>query len=217
VETYLSEVRSKKSATNIGQQLFSLLLRPLSGAESKLRLIIVPDEKLNLLPFDSLTNPRAQYLLDSHIVSYAPSATVLYLIREAKRPHPAALTFLGIGAVPYQKSLASLAMNAKAGPWAHGLISDPFELNGNPLPDLPSTLDEVKGAGEIFGRSSVLLLGADATETAFKSEPLDRFRIIHIAVHAIASPKFPDRAALVLGGDPVASKNSITLRKMQLP
>src|SRR5262249_11375659 len=65
-----------------------------------------------------------------------------------------------------------------------------------------STLDEIKGAGEIFGRSSALLLGADGTEAAFKSEPLDRFRIVHIAAHAIASPTFPDRAALVLSRDP---------------
>src|SRR5207249_10730882 len=54
VETYLSEIRSKKSPANTGEELFSLLLRPLPGAESKLRLIIVPDGKLNLLPFDSL-------------------------------------------------------------------------------------------------------------------------------------------------------------------
>ncbi len=29
----------------------------------------------------------------------------------------------------------------------------------------------------------------------------ERYRIIHLAVHGIASPKFPDRAALVLAED----------------
>ena len=33
------------------------------------------------------------------------------------------------------------------------------------------------------------------------AETLDRFRIIHIAAHGIASAKFPDREALVLGED----------------
>ena len=63
--------------------------------------------------------------------------------------------------------------------------------------------DEVRSAGEIFGKSSVLLLGADATEGAFKAEPLDSFRIIHIAAHGIGTMNFPDRAALVLGRDPM--------------
>lgn len=61
---------------------------------------------------------------------------------------------------------------------------------------------EVRADGKIFGSSSVLLLGRDATDAAFKAEPLDRFKIIHTAAHGIASPIFPDRAALILTEDP---------------
>jgi CHAT domain-containing protein len=52
-------------------------------------------------------------------------------------------------------------------------------------------------------------LGQDATEAAFKSQPLADFKIIHIAAHGIASPKFPDRAALVLGTDPKAGEDGL--------
>jgi len=46
------------------------------------------------------------------------------------------------------------------------------------------------------------LLGADATETAFKSSPLVDFKVIHIAAHGFADTQFPERSGLVLGVDP---------------
>ena len=48
-----------------------------------------------------------------------------------------------------------------------------------------------------------------ATEAAFKAQPLANFEIIHIAAHGIASPKFPDRAALVLGSDPRSGEDGL--------
>ena len=53
------------------------------------------------------------------------------------------------------------------------------------------------------------MLGTNATETAFKAEPLADFEIIHIAAHGIASAKFPDRAALVLGTDPKSGEDGL--------
>ena len=58
---------------------------------------------------------------------------------------------------------------------------------------------EVSSAGKIFGSSSVRLLGPETTEATFKSEPRNWFRIIYIAAHGLANPKYPDSAALVLG------------------
>ena len=46
----------------------------------------------------------------------------------------------------------------------------------------------------------MLLLGDDATESAFKKE--SNHRVIHLAVHAIANETRPERAALVLLSDP---------------
>jgi CHAT domain-containing protein len=56
---------------------------------------------------------------------------------------------------------------------------------------------------------SVLLLDANATESKFKSEPLANFKILHFAVHGVASPQFPDRAALILGRDPKSNDNGL--------
>jgi CHAT domain-containing protein len=44
-------------------------------------------------------------------------------------------------------------------------------------------------------------MGKDATETAFKKEPLDQFRVLHLAVHGFADTQYPERSALVLAAD----------------
>ncbi len=83
---------------------------------------------------------------------------------------------------------------------------DPFDLGGARLQGIPRARDEVNAASEVLGVGSRLLLGRDATEAAFKSQPLANFEIIHIAAHGIASTKFPGRAALVLGNDVVVER-----------
>jgi len=53
------------------------------------------------------------------------------------------------------------------------------------------------------------LLGKDATETAFKKQPLDQFRILHLAVHGFADAQYPERSALVLGTDPQSADDGL--------
>ncbi len=81
-------------------------------------------------------------------------------------------------------------------------------MAGARLQDIPSTRDEVIAASQVF-REKRLLLGPEATEAAFKAQPLADFEIIHIAAHGIAAAKFPDRAALVLGRDPKSGEDGL--------
>jgi CHAT domain-containing protein len=46
-----------------------------------------------------------------------------------------------------------------------------------------------------------LLLGNQATETEFKRQQLEQFRILHLAAHGFADTEFPERSGLVLGTD----------------
>src|SRR5437588_11716771 len=83
------------------------------------------------------------------------------------------------------------------------------DLSGIGLHDLPETREEVEEIGKIVGPDSVLLLGKDATETAFKKEPLDQFRVLHLAVHGFADTQYPERSALVLGTDPKSGDDGL--------
>jgi len=208
VRRYLDEIKSKKQAISTGRELYDLLIKPIPKQAIKLRLIIVPDGVLHLLPFDSLADESGRYLVASHIVTGAPSATVLYLIRASTPVAQPKLTFLGVGDVHYQQP--QLATNKSNGDGtAENDSRALFDLSGNPLQDLPKTRDEIVEAGKIFATKSVELLGGDATEAAFKAEPLDQFRIIHIAGHGIANTKFPERSALVLGEDPKKQEDGL--------
>jgi CHAT domain-containing protein len=59
-----------------------------------------------------------------------------------------------------------------------------------------------------------VLLGRDATETAFKAQPVSQYSIIHLAVHAIADSRYPDRSALVLAPDQPPEDGLLQVREI---
>lgn len=201
IAAYRKQVLTRTGTIPASRTLYADLIGPLPPLALKVRLIVVPDGKLNLIPFDALVNGDGHYVLDTHVITYAPSATVLRLTEDIKVVTGKPLAFLGVGGVQYRVNVADASPAGKPAPEGAATVSNPFDPNSEPLRDLPGSLDEVTAAGRIFGGSSVLLLGPNATDEAFKAEPLDRFKIIHIAAHAVASRRFPDRAALVLGED----------------
>jgi CHAT domain-containing protein len=86
-----------------------------------------------------------------------------------------------------------------------------YDVSGAHLYRLPGSRQEVIAAEQSLNHPdrSVALLGPDATESKFKSQPLGNFRILHFAVHGLSDPQFPDRAALVLGRAPNTSDDGL--------
>jgi CHAT domain-containing protein len=64
-------------------------------------------------------------------------------------------------------------------------------------------------ASRFENASNALLIGAGATESAFKRANLDERAIIHLAVHAVADEKHPQHAALILVGDAASGDDGI--------
>jgi CHAT domain-containing protein len=198
VDQFLKAVRSKKSEKEPGGELFSTLIEPtLAGLKSQTRLIVVPDGSLHILPFDALRDPNGGFVLESHIVTYAPSATVLALLRQAPHADQAKMNFLGVGGVAY--SGAALLTASRSPTSDSGAGADFFGVDTVSFSPLPGSKQEVASVAGIVPEPSRLLIDGSATEANFKSLPLADFRVIHLAVHGVASPEFPDRAALVLG------------------
>jgi len=173
---YLDKLKAKERASDEARHLYDVLLGGLPRLQDAKQLIIVRDGQLHLVPFDALVEPSGRYVVESRAVVYAPSATSFFLLRTTSTRKSSAQGLLAIGGVPYQQSGARLG-------------------------DLPSSRDEaVNAAAALPNRSNTLLLGNEATETAFKKS-VDH-RIIHLAVHAIANDTSPDRAAFILLSDP---------------
>jgi CHAT domain-containing protein len=183
-----------------------MLLHPVVDQRRETALIVVADGKLNLLPFDALRDSEGSYVLESRVVTYAPSATVLYLLRESSPTQPAMRNFLGVGGVAYSGSGTSGKENQA--PAANG-VADFFGLDSVTFPDLPGSTQEVVGSAGIVGGTKELLLEGKATEAEFKAQPLSEFQIIHLAVHGLANAEFPDRAALVLGSSSASGEDGL--------
>jgi CHAT domain-containing protein len=169
----------------------------------------IGDGKLNLLPFDALRDSEGRYVLESHIVTYTPSATVLYLLRDHRASGRATRDFLGVGGVIYSSPTETIKASVGSASPKANVLADFFGLDAVTFPNLPgSTQEVVEPAGVVRG-SKQLLLERDATEAAFKAIPLSDFRILHLAVHGVANTAFPDRAALVLGRSPNSGEGGL--------
>lgn len=189
VVQYRSELMAKKADPTLGQRLFESLLADVPEFKLKPDLIVVPDGDLNLLPFAALMN-GGQYVLASHVVSVAPSGTVFDLLRHrpARNDQEASLPFLGVAAwTARTRSETLLALVRRA-------VSEPERRQ---FVALPESRYEVESVADDLPGPDTVLLGSRATETAFKQLPLNRYRVIHLALHGYVDPEFPDRSALV--------------------
>ncbi len=187
---------SPSASKQASSLLFRKLLAPLPEVSAKSKVIVVPDGPLHTLPFDMLTRPDGSAFASRATVTLAPSASVWHALRtrdETIRPLP----LLALGDVPYGNLPKSLNPSRAAGI---------FDAKTVPLLEpLPASRSEVERAMSIAGPQAIALLGRDASETSFKQQPLAKFDVIHLAVHAFADPKQPQRGALMLA--PAESAN----------
>jgi len=136
-------------------------------------------------------------LVSSRTVTYAPSATSLYLVNSAPR-QPAQHTFLGVGGIPYEQNAELIKLATM-----RGYVS-------SPLVNLLASKGEVLAAQASFrSDSDTILLGPGATKSAFERSALDQYSIIHLAVHAVANEKHPERAAIILLSDSSSGDDGI--------
>jgi CHAT domain-containing protein/tetratricopeptide (TPR) repeat protein len=166
----------------------------LTGNECQ-RLFIVPDGKLNALPFDALVvegGARPKYLVDvGPPTIYAPSATVLVNLatRQASKPAGAqpvltvadAIYQPGAGVTGAPETGDELLASARARYWD----------GSGPLNRLPYTATESNWVAKNFkqhGIAAAGLRGALATEANVRANAKDR-QILHFACHGLVDQK----------------------------
>ncbi len=197
VSEYLKTLKTKGTSKQEGARLYTTLLKGIPEASTKVRLIVVPDGPLHLLPFEALVDGAGHYMVSSHTITYAPSATALYLMHSIPPSETAQRALLGVGGVPYDQTpeLNKLAI-------LRGYTS-------GALTNLPASKDEVLAAEAAIGNGTdILLIGPGATKSAFEHN-IDLYAIIHLAVHGFANVKHPDRAALILLSDQQSGDDGI--------
>jgi CHAT domain-containing protein len=171
----LAMKRSVASLKLQGRQLYQVLLQPFDAQLASVRkLIIVPDNALAYLPFETLVADRSPtgggkgsntyFLVERFAVAYAPSASALAAVR-AIDSHAGSRGIIAFGDPVYsgpgsEKTAGSVASRL-------GYYTERgFDLRG-----LPYTRNEVTSIGALFPVTErEVFLGANANEETVKSE-----------------------------------------------
>lgn len=198
---YRAEILHKKEDPGTAQRLFDSLLGQIPEFRKRQTVIIVPDGSLHLLPFAALAD-QGQYLVALHRVTVAPSGTVLHILRHRTNQKPGEeLPYLGVAAWTtrprtHTTILASI-IRSVSGPERSELVA------------LPESQHEVETISSDLPSPNTILLGTRATETNFKHLPLNRYNVIHLALHGYVDPEFPDRSALIFAPEQEPTDDSL--------
>ena len=142
-------------------------------------------------PLTPFITPSGDYLINTHLVDYSPSATVTWILRKLPPERSRTLRLLAIGDAPQFSTDLPIALPP-------GVAS-----TGNlpPLIRLPGSRAEVLAIAKALSNSSEIVtqLGREVTEASVKAFALPNFDIIHFAVHGTSDAMFPARSALLLG------------------
>jgi CHAT domain-containing protein len=199
VDRYQTAVHAELDAKPQGQALYDVILKPVLSKRNQEKVIVVADGSLYSVPFAAVTDDQNQYLLESRTISYSPSGTVFELMRARSASVPREL--LAVGDVDYgnrfQAGFDELFREVKV------LRSDKFE-------NLPGTGDEVTAVqSALKDVKGVVLSKKNATEGNFKSDAVKPLAVIHLALHAVADTKYPDRSALVFAPDTKSGEDGL--------
>ena len=162
VDRFTTELRAGKGGqSDSADRLRAAVLTPIAAWQAASRIIIVPDGKLNILPFNSLLNDKAK----GKVVTIVPSASVLALLRRASSESVPTARCSLIGGVPYDQMFSAPAPTTVAtrSDESRGLhdLTRPAKLGALLLAET-----EVQTAARLLGPKSVVLTGERATESA---------------------------------------------------
>lgn len=202
VRRLLAAIESGDKVTSLARSLGDALLTPAldSLGANVTRLVIVPDGVLHRVPFDALRLRDGRAALERFEISLAPSAAVVALLW--KRGPPSA------PAPPRVLAFGDPAFNAERVTTELQLASRDARTTRDG--DSPATFMRLPESGreaEIaasYGRGSVARLHDEATASYLLHAPLESFRVLHFATHALVDERSLLKSAVVLapsGGD----------------
>ncbi|HET9726056.1 MAG TPA: CHAT domain-containing protein, partial [Gemmatimonadales bacterium] len=151
------------------------------------RLIIVPDGPLHRVPWDLLRLPDGARVIERYAVSVAPSAAIVAALwRRPREPADAAqpARLLAFGDPVFA---------ARRG------ASDPLD-DMRSLPRLEASGREARLVSR-YAPGATVRLRRDASATFLEHAPLDQYRVIHFATHAVVDDRSTARTALALAAD----------------
>ena len=179
---YQSDKDYVLAATRLHHQLF-----PKRLPHSTTKLIIIPDGRLGVIPFEALlTKP-----VKAEAINYS---TLPYLINEF------AISY-NFSATLYQQNKAKKELTTNPSI----VLTAPVSFDkGSTLPGTKKEVNEIEKAFKNKNCKTFKLLEEDASETTIKSDEIKNYDILHFATHGVVDERTPQFSQLFLKKD---SKN----------
>jgi CHAT domain-containing protein len=210
---YQARVRKLDRAYRFhGQQLSRFLLEGIPPSGPK-RILVVPDESLQYIPFAALPLPGSaagkDLLVNEFEVDVLPSASVLGILRKTtgKRAPPAATA--AIFADPVFEPDDERVSTRRSGP-RRSYEDRPASLNrairdigrSQYIARLPASRDEANAIASVLRsgdpQAVQVALDFDASRAHVLTDGLTRFRLVHFATHGIVDARQPEMSGLIL-------------------
>jgi len=182
----------------LGQTLYKELIEPgLKEIGSVRRIIIVPDDILSLLPFETLvlnSGNTNRWLIQDYEIAYTPSLSSLRYLEKRKNSGPKPTHDLLAFGDPYYGPNEDSSQSANP----EGFFS------GEPVSfeRLHYAGRELQSVAALFKpRRETIFRRQEASEDNVKSASLADYKIIHFASHGLIDDQRPGRSAVILSLD----------------
>jgi CHAT domain-containing protein len=179
-------------------RLYTLLFGGIAACiNNKPHLLLATDPNLFAFPFNALltspgtpgqpfSNRAAAWLPKLYAISLLPSVNAIYQLRTNARSSQALQKFLGIGNPELQGPQESALQISLRSLYVERGVANVEALRA--LPPLPESVDELEAVSAALGAPKYsVLLGLNATKRALRNRPLNDYRVISFATHALVA------------------------------
>jgi CHAT domain-containing protein/tetratricopeptide (TPR) repeat protein len=203
--------------------LYKTVVEPAAKMLGDKRLLVVADGSLNYVPFESFVTatgptdyPSLAYLVKTNEVVYAPSASVVAVIRQAAKPAPGKNLLLVAdpvfnGSDPRAKGAAAATAQASADTRGLSLSSAVMDVAAPAGATAPSTglqlarlngtrveAQQIAQLARTSGGQADVWLDLEANEAKLTSADLKKYKVVHVATHGLLNAERPQFTGVVL-------------------
>lgn len=198
----------------LSSMLYNLLISPVEkDIEGIDELVILPDDILSTVPFETFTCTDEKYLIEKKYIRYSQSIGVTKLI-EKRKYKGNRKPLIAFGGALYNSDssgkenienttqLENLQQKVDTSISQRGSVSNAYKMLGvGSWENLPGTKEEVKGIAGIVKGTDIYTddkVSENAVKNLSKKGLLSQYQVIHFATHGLVVPLMPELSAIVL-------------------
>ncbi len=207
LENRNARIKKADEITNSNlKELSNILIAPLTSKIANKRLLIVPSDVLQYLPFAALpvnSKNTESFLIETNEIVYLPSASVLPFLKQNRSREKNIKTSVGILADPVFTA-DDVRLRQIKNPNTDNTIMVEAQLGSNlklrsDFSRLKFTRSEAEAISSFIEKEEKFVaLDFAANLKTISNENLQKARIVHLATHGIINSQFPELSGLVL-------------------